>query len=395
MSLDLNATFDQLVAREGGEFLAGIREGLRLLMETLLEAQLLRLRNDREDLPLPDEVHEVIERYRPIVDAWVLPKLDKYSQMPSFELFQSRAFIVDLEGVSRAEEKKSHWLFTPSRTPGQRNPSASAIREDIKEVLQRNSDQEAFAVWVAALPAPLDILYPGEYLAFAYVLDRGGQEACLVATDAHVVWLPFTGDDLTEVLNAVVVLGNGPRMAHINNKVTDALNSATVMALSTSATLSAPLLDKEKASAVAERLWQGGSALNQVLDMALTEFSYDSMCAQDELMAALTRAAMEFLRRLKQNQAEAEAQAEKAAKRLRKDQERMQMAYDGLKARAARQDVTIRQLQSEVRQLRAASASPGAGKSGNAQSRTALTASSSQENESFDAGLAHLFGMGA
>lgn len=393
----LNKQLEALLFKEGAPHVEQARRGLYHLMEALLEAR-LQLEDGEGGRELPDEVHQVGELYQEVLDRWVLPKLDRYSQLPSFELFQPRTFLVDMESVARASEKNLDWLFTPGRSPGLRLPSAHTIREDSREMFRRHNEQEALAVWVAALPEPLQVLVPGRYLAFFHIMDKEGREACLVATHEHVVWLPLTGTEMTEVLDTVTVLGASHGMADINRELTKGLTMATVKALSSSATLASPLLDPEKANAVAQRLWVEDTSLNQVLDMALAEFSYDGVSGQDELMGSLTRAALSFMKRLKQYRAEAEAQTEKTAKRLRKDQERMQMAYDGLKARAARQDVTIRQLQTELRQLRTAGGPPiaaGAGKAGSAPAGAAASTQPNLENESFDAGLNRLFGVGA
>ena len=303
--------------------------------------------------PVPERVAKLSKVVTPHIKHRISVFLSAYAHACSAESFSPRAIFFDLDVDTETP------LRTATRAVGQFRPLYDALVYDLDEFFTALDTPSAAAAWMAYLPAPLvgDDLYGS--VAFCYVRTFEGHEgACLLYYD-KVLWLGAEGELLADAVSGAMVFSSLGAYALMHKRHQNELKDLTRRRLMDPGVAGVRgALPSDEAESVTERIWGDDSPLNLALHQYLEEVTQNYLDETTSAMFALDMGARLMDKHVQANEAAIRKEAAKTQKRMLKDKERLEMAYQGLKARAERQEQELRQLRSKAQAAANRSPSP-------------------------------------
>lgn len=302
---------------------------------------------------LPTSVRAVSARYTKLVETRCMLPLTVYAAVLSPTEYAPRAQLFDMDELADDGVPACRAVIAPERF----NPSHAGLAAELDGFFEDVESDSGVAVWTTFLFPGFAGLPRDEFLVLGLVRDASQREAAFLGSPAGMCWLAAEGEALAALVSSAMVVGSATVFNALNEQFVDALKATTVTHLTTAPNaLAPPLLNEAQAQQVADQMWRRASEPLHVVETYLTEAT---QIAFSESMGLLN----EFARLFStwQDRVDAAVQAhrkdaERVKKRNGKDLERLQVAYDGLKARAARQDQLITDLRKGLN--RAATAEP-------------------------------------
>lgn len=338
---------------DSDEQILALREGLSVLGTEKGERALLSLATVLKEIANPEtlvfspELKAVIAMYTELVEGRLHPQLQTFALSRGAEEFLPHT---RMYAVLPAKQKAS-FSFRALRIPAFLSGGGENARADAQTAVEQ-STAPCVAIWTTMIPTGL----PGapresqEFKAFGYLVDSAGREAAfLCANPGGVVWMPVQGELLHAHVDALDALTTTGEFQAIRAAMVEMVVRATVRAKAPSSLLGATGVQPQ-GETMASLLAAVGRdpELNAELDEALT--AVISAIGSDSVyfLQVLTSSIQQTFDRLDKLTAKATQDLAKTLKRRTDELARLEKAYEGLKARAARQDVQLRELRTRV-----------------------------------------------
>lgn len=326
---------------------SAIRPYLRLEVSATLKAalhagaSLIHHGISDSEAPLPESVLKVRDQYEKLVNVRTMMPLAVYAAVLRTEEYVPRAQLFETDTL----QEDGLPLCRAVRAPALFNPTYACLTSELESFFNEVGSYTGVAVWSTFILPAFGGLSSDEFLVLGLVRDVAGQEAVFLGSPAGIRWLAVEGEELANLVSSALLIGSAAIFHALNESLHRALHKTTVTRLSTPEhSLESALLTPEQAERAASFLWDRGAPPSRVLEAYFMDASQlvlsESMDLLDEITQLLQRvnnkveAAAEAVRK----------QAAQAKRRSDKDLERLQMAYNGLKARVGRQEQLIKEL---------------------------------------------------
>lgn len=338
----LAALLPELAAKEPAQ-LKRLQRGMELLVRNVMHHQVPADMGPEDEAKLGEALEAMTAEYNELLGEHIFKTLSGYSVC-----LPTRAYLARIHLLEVGEEEAP---LRAIRATVLGEISTQALRVEMDALLSSLHGERGVAVWSCFLPKVLAMLADTEGAALCLVRDSGGRELLVLVTDIGFRWVPLTGEALMVCLDAVLRIVESSSSSSYHEQVSRGFLDKTANALSSSTALAAPLLDQEAARAASVRIWKEHPGCSSLLAAFIGDRVELHLFEIDALLMANRKQSELFEESLRKQQKELETKGEKAKARAIKDLQRLQVAYDGLKARASRQDESLRDMGRQLHQL--------------------------------------------
>lgn len=288
---------------------------------------------------LPQEA-ELALQVTEAVAKHLFPMAAAYAHCMDPERFQPRVYF-----FNNAQANETSTILA-TRECAVHAPTYDALRSDIEAFSELAGASEGLAVWLTLLPRELTGTDTRDVSLFGWArLLQADDELCFLYHAGKLRWLSATLTRLSGAVEGAMLIGGGALRALQHQRARNRLKKRTAEQLAAPAPGSArPPLSAKEATEAAEHLWGRDSPMNLELASYLSTAGQGNLEETTNALRALHLGANLMRDRIRKSESEVKKEFEKRSQRMTREAERLQMAYDGLKQRAARQDAELREL---------------------------------------------------